>query len=194
MTATGAGSRRQATVRRILSGLAAVAAALAGPARPALAQSVTVGDLQPGVRVRILGPNLASPIVGRLTGLARDTLTVLPEGAESPTAISLSEPVEVQVSRGEHSQLWPWVWKGVVAGSIVGFVAGTLIANHESVGSSHITRDMAVGTGVGAASGGLVGGVLGAVLPSERWKTVYLSYRKTAGRSGSLQVGVRLPM
>jgi hypothetical protein len=144
--------------------------------------------------VRVLGPNLAEPIVGRLTALANDTLAVLSEGAASPTRISLEDPIEVQVSQGDHSHLWPWVWKGVVVGSIVGFVGGTLIANHESLTGSGITRDMAIGTGIGAGAGALTGGVIGAVLPSERWKTVYLSYRKTAGRSGALEVGLRLPM
>ncbi len=193
MTATGARSRRAGTLRGALVGLA-LAGALACPARPARAQGVTVGALRPGARVRVLGPNLAEPIVGRLTALANDTLAVLSEGAASPTRISLEDPIEVQVSQGDHSHLWPWVWKGVVVGSIVGFVGGTLIANHESLTGSGITRDMAIGTGIGAGAGALTGGVIGAVLPSERWKTVYLSYRKTAGRSGALEVGLRLPM
>lgn len=193
MSMTGAVRRKRVALRQVLLGLF-VGAALAVPLRSARAQGVTVGDLRPGVRVRVTGPDLAAPIVGRLTALGSDTLTVLVEGASAPTAISMADPIEVQVSTGNHSQVWPWMWKGIVVGGIAGFVIGTVVANHESVTNSSITHDMAIGTGVGIGAGAAVGGVIGALLPSERWKTVYLSYRKTAARSGSLEVGLRLPL
>lgn len=198
MSATAARIRRAGTVlhlpRGLRHGLAglAVAAALTCPRGPALAQGTQVGDLAPGARVRVQGPALASPIVGRVTSIRNDTLAVLPDGATSPTTISLEKPIEVQVSQGKP--LWPWIWKGVLAGGVAGFVVGTLIGNQGTVGTSHIGRDIGVGTAIGVASGAALGAATGAFLAPERWKTVFISYQKTPSGPGSLDVGFRLPM
>lgn len=188
----GSASRPLPHGARMAFGALALAAALACPRGPAVAQVTELGQLAPGARVRVRGPALSAPIVGHITAIGNDTLVVLPDGATSPTTISLEKPVEVQLSEGKP--LWPWVWKGVVAGGVVGFAVGVLVANHASVGSSRITRDIALGTGIGVVSGAALGAATGAFLAPERWKTVFLSYRRAPGGPGSMDIGLRLPM
>jgi len=143
-----------------------------------------------GSRVRVHSLALKSvPLVGTLTAVDQESLTVGPEDGREPSVVGRAE-----ISRLERSVRQSRKRKGAVIGLGLGFavgLAGTFILC-ESFGTSCPTGEGFVyGTIYGAAVGALGAGVGAVVAPGEQWDDVPLNVVHSGDERQQPAAGVR---
>jgi hypothetical protein len=171
-------------------------ALLAIPMSQGVAQSTaqdSVLVLQPGVRVRILAPQVTKDRIAGTIHAVRDDVVVI-DTVDSRlehrlffpstivveqyrrVALPVSAVASVEESRG-HSRVLGMV-KGAAKGAlVVGLFAGLGSLSGKQNAS---LRDFTSGFGVGAATGAVIGAPIGFKLGVERWREVRAKLRRTA--------------
>jgi len=148
-----------------------LALALVGGAGPVAAQGTT--DL-PGARVRVK-TTLSGVVVGSVTGVDPDALTIETETGDGVQRVPWAEVVTLERSRGFRRRTGEGLLAGVAAwGVIVGAYAVFDTLDESGVGEPAFI--------VGLVA---TGGVVGTLLKTERWKRV-------PGMDLSIQVSARL--
>jgi hypothetical protein len=129
-------------------------------------------SLAPGMRVRILAPNLSpSKVIGTIKEIGADTVTVDVPGRNEPVSILREKIARLDMSQGPRSRGVD-ATIGALIGAAVG-AAGCALSNGS--GQGHI-----VSTGAVAGFCALVGGGFGALVgvaipPGEHWKEISAS-------------------
>jgi hypothetical protein len=141
--------------------LMAASASAAGEDVP-LPQSLT-----PGMRVRILAPDLSpSKVIGTIEQVSDDSVTLGVPGRNEPLSILREKIARLDVSEGPRS-------RGVDAtiGGVIGAgIAAAACAAWNRSGQGHLVSSGEV-AGVCAVFGSGIGAIIGvAVPPGERWK------------------------
>ena len=141
--------------------LASESAPAAGEDAP-LQQSLT-----PGMRVRILAPDLSpSKVIGTIEQISDDTLTLDVPGRNEPVSILREKIARLDVSGGPRS-------RGVDAtiGGVIGAgIAAAACAAWNRSGQGHLVSSGEV-AGVCAVFGSGIGAIIGvAIPPGEHWK------------------------
>jgi hypothetical protein len=126
-------------------------------------------SLTPGMRVRILAPEVApGKMIGTVTRVSDDAVTLDIPGRSEPVSILREKIARLDASQGPHSRGFDSAI-GAGIGAAVG-AAGCAAANGS--GSGHIVSTGAV-AGICALFGGGLGALIGAVIPpGEHWKEI----------------------
>lgn len=145
-------------------------------------------SLSPGVRVRILAPDLSpTKIIGIVTQVNDDSVTIDVPGRSQPMSILQEKIARLDVSQGARS-------RGVDAaiGAIIGAgIAAAGCARWNSSGQGHIVSTGEV-AGVCALFGAGLGATIGvAIPPGEHWKEISTS-RYRLGLAPRLDHGLDL--
>ena len=128
--------------------------------------------LTPGMRVRILAPELSpSKIVGTVNRLSDDSVTLDLPGRNEPVSILREKIARLDVSDGSRSRGVDAAIGGVI-GAAIG-AAGCAWANRSGQGHLVSTGEVA---GVCALFASGIGAIIGvAIPPGERWKEMSVS-------------------
>jgi hypothetical protein len=141
---------------------------LAPECAPAADEDVPLQQsLTPGMRVRILAPDLSpSKVIGTIEQVSDDSVTLGIPGRNEPVSILRQKIARLDVSEGPRS-------RGVDAtiGALIGAaIAAAGCAHANSSGQGHIVSTGEV-AGVCALFGSGIGALIGvAIPPGERWK------------------------
>jgi hypothetical protein len=134
-------------------------------------------SLTPGMRVRILAPDLSpSKVIGTIERVSDDSVTLGVPGRNEPVSILREKIARLDVSEGPRSRgVDSAIGAGI--GAAVG-AAGCALGNGS--GQGHIVSTGAV-AGVCAVFGAGLGALIGAVIPpGEHWKAISATrYRLT---------------
>jgi hypothetical protein len=126
-------------------------------------------SLSPGMRVRILAPEVApGKIIGTVKQVSDDSVTVSVPGRNEPVSIFRQKIARLDVSEGPRSRGVDATIGGVVGAGIA--AAGCSLANGS--GRGHIVSTGAV-AGVCAIFGSGIGAGIGAAIPpGEHWQEI----------------------
>ena len=154
---------------RVRALIASCALAFAGLSfsSPATAEDTPgVPPLAPGVRVRIVAPDVsAGKVIGTITAVDEESVTLNVPGRSAPVSMPRDKITHLDVSEGPRSR-WINAAFGAAAGALGGAIVG---GNHKSslFHSDYSTGEAATDGGV---LGALVGAAVGALIPpGERW-------------------------
>jgi hypothetical protein len=119
----------------------------------------------PGIRIRVTAPGLSDePLVGTLTALEQDALSLRPEGRLEPVRIPRTAVTKWEMSQGLQAN----TGKGAAFGFLGGAAVGAGLAASEWDG---IEAPLIYAAFIGAAGAG-VGALLGALYRTEKWKEI----------------------
>src|SRR5450755_1368376 len=126
-------------------------------------------SLTPGMRVRILAPELSPhKVIGTVQRVSEDSVTLDVPGRNELVSVLREKIARLDVSEGPRSRGVDVAIGGVIG---AGIGAGGCAAGNGS-GQGHIVSTGAV-AGVCALLGGGLGALIGAVIPpGERWKEI----------------------
>lgn len=133
------------------------------------ADAALLQSLTPGMRVRIVAPEVAPrKIVGTVSQVTADSVAIDIPGRNEPVSISREKIARLDVSypqglRGVHAAI------GAVVGAAIGAVT---CAVWNGSGQGHIVSTGDVAGICAIIAGGLGAGIGAAVPPGERWKAV----------------------
>jgi len=135
----------------------------------ASAADAEVPQLTPGMRVRILAPDLSpSKVIGTIDQVSDDSVTLDVPGRNEPVSILRTKIARLDVSGGPRSRGVDATIGGLLGAGIA--AAGCALANGSGRGQIVSTGAVA---GVCALFGGGIGAIVGvAIPPGERWKEV----------------------
>ena len=144
---------------------------LLASARVAADDGATPPQLAPGVRVRILAPDVAeAAVIGTVGTLDERTISIDIAGRAERLIVRREQIVRLEVSAGRGSRV-----VGGLLGAAAGGLAGGWVAlrsDFEETYQHPPRQDLVVGAAVGA----LLGAVLGVALPpGERWRELSAS-------------------
>jgi hypothetical protein len=141
---------------------------LASESAPAAGEDVPLQQsLTPGMRVRILAPDLSpSKVIGTIEQVSDDSVTLGVPGRNEPVSILREKIARLDVSEGPRSRGVDATIGGVIG---AGIAAGACAAWNRS-GQGHLVSTGEV-AGVCALFGSGIGAGIGAAIPpGERWK------------------------
>jgi hypothetical protein len=162
------------------------AAALLVPALVAAQEAASVPDwpLTPGLRVRVLSPELSwRPKIGSVVSSTSDTLVFAPAKESFTTALSTPKIARIEVAQGMHTRKLQGAILGFLAGAGAGLVIGSATYKPPKCDPNVWCMDMfgeAGNTMVGAVLGGLLGTITGVMIgsrESDNWVQVQLPNR-----------------
>jgi hypothetical protein len=127
---------------------------------------VLLQSVAPGMRVRILAPDLSSSkIIGTVQKVSDSSVTLEVPGRNEPVSILREKIARLDVSEGPHSR---GVYSAIAG--VIGAGIGAVGCAHANSGQGHIVSTGEV-AGVCALFAGGLGALIGAVIPpGERWK------------------------
>jgi len=154
---------------RVRALIASCALAFAGLSfsSPATAEDTPgIPPLAPGVRVRIVAPDVsAGKVIGTITAVDEESVTLDVPGRGAAVSVPRDKITHLDVSEGPRSR-----WINAAFGAAVGALGGAIVGgNHKS---SLFHGDYSTGEAAtdGGVLGALVGAAVGALIPpGERW-------------------------
>jgi hypothetical protein len=132
-------------------------------ASAAVADDSMPQTLAPGMRVRILAPDVFSgKVVGTITNVNDESVTVAAPDRGAPVSVSREKIARMDVSQGPRSR-----GTDALIGLGIGAIAGALVANNQTAGIVGRGTVDALVAAIGAGLGALIGV---AIPPGEHWK------------------------
>jgi hypothetical protein len=149
-------------MRFILS--VSAAAALIPALCTAQADSVPQWPLTPGLRVRVLSPDLGwRPQTGRVVSATPDTVVFLPAKQSASTALSTPRISRIEVARGTHTRKLQGAMLGLFAGALGGTILASAAYKPPKCAADTWCMDL-WGQGGDAVAGGVLGGLVGVIV------------------------------
>jgi hypothetical protein len=103
------------------------------------------------------------PVVGTLTRLTADTVSIRPDRRAAPIAVARPLVVHVESSEGMGTgRRGPAAWRGAAIAGLAGGLLGIIVGDMSKRNAPKLGF-------YGAIGGGLGGAVVGASLPGEAW-------------------------
>ena len=149
---------------RLISMMCTAALAVLALAAAQAPDPAPVWPLTPGLRVRVLSPELGwRPKTGNVVSTTADTLVFLPSKQSASTAISTPRISKIEVAQGKHTRKLQGALLGFLAGAGAGAILASVTYKPPKCAADAWCMDL-WGQGGDTAAGGILGGLLGTVV------------------------------
>ena len=161
---------------KAMLGRAAFAVAAVAVAASGSLEAQDAPSLEPGARVRIFAPSVASNgLVGTVVGLSRETLTLQPERRSDAFVVALSELTRIELSTGRRTHARRDMGIGLLIGATGGAIAGRASGDDKGGWFGLTAGEKAqIGAVVFGVAGAIAGALVAGNTSTEEWKLLPL--------------------